>query len=457
MPGAMQAKAALAAIRNIHRRETDGNHSAGATSPGQIERRAMTNIIELEEQRAVLSERARVANEADDIESFDKAFAELETLNKQITRARKVAELDRMAPGTPVHGDAKLEGKIRSRFSLVRALAGAAGLPGVDWGFEREAQKELALRAGIAPKGVLIPTEIFEARTITTAAPVASPGGKLIATDFMAGEYINALTASTVVSGLGARTLAGLTGNVTIPGEKSAPSVAWVAEDSALTATDAAFRDVNLAPKHLGSLSEFSRNMLLQPSTGIEALLRQMMARDIALEIDRAAIAGAANGPTGLLATSGVQSETYADSIFHTAAEMIGKADTENVGASRRFLSTMGVKKLCLTATDKNNVPLPLAALFHGVEPTFSNQVPNNLGAGTNEHVLIYGDWTELLIGVWSALDVLVNPYESAAYKKGNVMVRSMATIDMAVRHPQAFVKCQFDPASAAAIVDPNV
>lgn len=49
------------------------------------------------------------------------------------------------------------------------------------------------------------------------------------------------------------------------------------------------------------------------------------------------------------------------------------------------------------------------------------------------------GDWSELMIGYWSELDILVNPYESSAYSKGNVQVRAMATCDVAVRHPEAF------------------
>ena len=49
---------------------------------------------------------------------------------------------------------------------------------------------------------------------------------------------------------------------------------------------------------------------------------------------------------------------------------------------------------------------------------------------------LIYGDFSELLIGLWSALDVLVNPYESTAYAKGNVMVRAMATVPRRLLRP---------------------
>ena len=34
---------------------------------------------------------------------------------------------------------------------------------------------------------------------------------------------------------------------------------------------------------------------------------------------------------------------------------------------------------------------------------------------------------------------MLVNPYETSAYSKGNVLVRAMLTCDMAVRRPQSF------------------
>jgi len=34
----------------------------------------------------------------------------------------------------------------------------------------------------------------------------------------------------------------------------------------------------------------------------------------------------------------------------------------------------------------------------------------------------------------------MVNPYESTAYSKGNISIRAMATVDVALRHKAAFV-----------------
>lgn len=408
-------------------------------------------LSDLNEQREAILARMRDAHAADNTEAFTAAETEHRAIEGKIERAKALADAERRMTGTPVAGDGRTDTFLKGQNVRETLLYGMGETRGIDIGKVQEEQAELARRSGKTPQGVQIYTGLFEKRAITSTTPATGPGGNLIPTDHMAGEYINALMASTVISSLGARTLSGLIGNVDIPGEKAAPSVAWVAENAAITASDAQFRTVSLTPKHVGSLSEFSRNMLLQSSPDIEALLRQMMARDIALEIDRAAISGAVNGPTGLLATSGVQTQAYTASLFHTAAEMIAKANTANAGDRRSFLTTNVVLEIGLKAKNTTDFPLSMDEVFHSYIPTFSNLVPSNLGSGTNESALIYGDWSELLIGIWSALDVLVNPYAETAYNKGNVMVRTMATVDVAVRHPEAFVKANI-PANAVAI-----
>ena len=36
---------------------------------------------------------------------------------------------------------------------------------------------------------------------------------------------------------------------------------------------------------------------------------------------------------------------------------------------------------------------------------------------------------------------MLVNPYAQSAYEKGNILIRSMATVDFGVRRPASFLK----------------
>lgn len=402
---------------------------------------------DLLEQRAALVDRMNAAHSADDDAAFKAAETELRGIDVKLDRAKSLEAAERAEIGRPINGDHKLDNEIRSKFSLSRAIAGAAGL-GVDWGFEREMQAELAKRAGRKPEGVFIPTELFEKRVLTTTA-----AAELVPTDHRPDQYINALVASSVVRGMGATVLSGLTGNVSIPRETDSPAIGWVAENAALSSDDANFDNVTLSPKHAGALSEWSRNMLLQASPDVEALLRQMLARNLALAIDLAAIqGGGTNEPDGVLETSGIQTQAYGTSLFHTAAEMIAKADIANVGMARRgFLSTNTVRKIAMKAQDAQKLPVGLATVFHNEAATFSNQVPTTLGTG-NDHGLIYGDWSELLMGIWSEIDLLVNPYESTAYSKGNVSIRAMATVDCAVRHAAAFVSATGVTSSAAGI-----
>ena len=53
---------------------------------------------------------------------------------------------------------------------------------------------------------------------------------------------------------------------------------------------------------------------------------------------------------------------------------------------------------------------------------------------------VLLGDFSQVLLGIWSEVDLLVNPFDSVAYARGGVLVRAMSTVDIAVRHPEAFV-----------------
>jgi hypothetical protein len=62
-------------------------------------------------------------------------------------------------------------------------------------------------------------------------------------------------------------------------------------------------------------------------------------------------------------------------------------------------------------------------------------------GDSPDTSIVIFGAWSQLLVGYWSGIDVLVNPCETTAYAKGRVLVRAMRDVDVAVRHGQSFAK----------------
>lgn len=394
----------------------------------------MTRLHELKERRAAAIDTMK-ANEEAGGAAFDTAKSEYDTLTIKIDRARVVDNLDRQERGKPLNGDGHLETELRN-MKVQDCIKYASGIPG-DYGHVIEMQAELAKRAGRAPKGIFIPTEALETRVIVSSGN----GAALTPVDHRPEMYISALVAQSVVRSMGATVLTGLSGDVDIPKEGTSPAAGWKAENSDFDSGDATFASVGLKPKHCGTITEWSRNMIMQSSPEIEGLLRNMLARNIALAIDKAAINGAGTvEPMGIIGTAGVQTHGYSTSLLHTAAEMIAKADIANVGAKRSFLTTNGVRKLALQTLDGQLQPLGIDAIFHKEPVQFSNQVPSNLNPTANKHGLLYGDWSELLIGIWSEIDILVNPYESAAYKRGNISMRAIATVDTALRHPEAFV-----------------
>jgi len=392
---------------------------------------------------------------AEQSQKFDSFKTQLEALEKQIQRQHFLDDAERRMAGEPINGngDHRLDAELRG-YSLTKAIAGAAGLS-VDWGREKELSTEIAKRSGRSFEGIAVPMALFtnapyEKRVITTALPAGGPGANLISTDFRGDQFIDILRPNSLVYRSGATMLTGLIGNVTIPALTVDNTLSWVAENAAITATDPEVDPVTLAPKHCGIRTEYSRNMLLQTSPSIESILRTDMAKVIASGIDKAAITGGgSNEPVGILATSGIGDVPGGtDSLAPTWANVLALiATVQNAnGSAMGFITTHNaVKKMRSTvrvATTDSRMIMEGRDTLADYPLSASSNVPNNLVKGTSGSVcsaLIFGDFSEVLIGVWSELDVLVNPFESTAYSKGNVQIRAMATLDIKLRHAASF------------------
>jgi HK97 family phage major capsid protein len=404
---------------------------------------------ELAERRAGKLDELRSILAAGDVNEegrarFDGLKAEIEALDADLARAEFLAAAEKRSAGSHAQPD-PLDHELRD-YSLIKAIGSTVPGLTVDAGREREVSAELQRRSGRRHEGITVPLAALERRTVTTAAPAAGPGGNLIATDHRPDLYVDALRSRLVIGRLGARTLGGLVGNVEVPKLAKSAVGHWVAESAVITASDPAFSKVSLKPRHVGARTELSRNMLLQSSPDAEALVRDDLAQVLARALDRAAIAGTGGTePLGVLGTVGVGSVSFGTPSWAGVLSFISEIETAD--AAQGSLAWLTHPKVLPTLLNTLRVAGDAGGGFLSAEPgtlasyplLTSTLVPADLGAGNDKTALILGDWSQMLIGYWSSLDVLTNPYEADAYARGNVQVRCMLTADVAVRHAEAF------------------
>lgn len=372
----------------------------------------------------------------DEAKSFDTLKTEITELEAQEARAAFLDDAERRQTGTVIagNGERNLE-QLESRVSVLRIVQAAVEGRALD-GAEAEYNAEIARRNGKPAQGVYMPMRAIEKRVNTAASDP-----ELIGTDHRGDQYIGALRNNLLARRLGVRVLSGLRGNVSIPKHGTSTVTGWVADNSALTPSDMTFDNVGLAPKHVGGLSEMSRQLIQQSDPSIEQLLRDDLSFNIAQAIDAALIVGGgANEPDGVIATLGTANGTLAGPTWAQVLAIVAQAETANALGSHNWLTTPNGKGK-LAGTTKVTADAGAGFLYESGRmadfPLFAtNQVPADSGGNS----VIFGDWSQVLLGVWSELDVLVNPYSETAYTKGNVLIRAMATCDIAIRHAEAFV-----------------
>lgn len=366
--------------------------------------------------------------------AFDKFKAEITSLEADEQRATFMEDCERRAAGDPV-GDRSFSAVQRqvNVVEVIRAQMEGRSLSGAAAEFAQETER----RTGRKAQGVFVPLSAIESRAVNTT----STAPELVPTIHRADQYIEPFRNSLLARRLGVRVLSGLSGNLSIPKHGTGTTVGWVAENAALPTGDMSFDGVTLAPKHAGGITEQSRQLIMQSSPDIEQLVRDDLSFMLAQAIDSALIkGGGTNEPVGVLSTSGIQTASLSTLSWQNVLAMLQKLDIVNASAANIVASTKAKAKLAGTLKAAGIAGYILEGGKVGDLPAyFSNQVAEKTGTPNTGRV-IAGDWSQVMLGIWSEVDILVNPYAEGAYSKGNVLIRAMATVDAAVRHPEAFV-----------------
>jgi len=407
--------------------------------------------IKAEVQRAIDENNARTASITSLCREFGKYGAEelADTLIKgnKTPEEAKAAILDLVknkaeVRNTPIRStdmatnEVGLEPKEVKRFSFLRALNALANptdrVAQEAAAFEREVSEEASKRYDKPANGILVPNEVLK-RDLNVGT--ATAGGNLVPTELLAGSFIDILRKRMAVMATNPTMLTGLSGNVAIPRMTSTSTAYFVGESGAPTESQQAFDQVNMTPKTVGAFVDYSRRLLLQSSIDVESMIRDDIAKVIATKLDNAAIygSGSSNEPLGIKDTTGVGTQTI--STFGTFAEYIGMETdvaAANADVASMFYLINASARGALKSTEKASNTAQFVFednSINGYPAIVSNQLANN--------DVLFGDFSQFVIGMWSGLDLTVDPYANAT--AGSVRIIALQDVDFGVKQPGAF------------------
>ncbi len=260
----------------------------------------------------------------------------------------------------------------------------------------------------------------------------------LVATDHLADSFIEALRARTVVMAAGATTLNGLVGDVSIPREEAIP-FEWLAQGANATVVDYSTDAVTMSPTTTAGHSSITRRLMKQSSPDADLIIRNNLTRGAGVEIDKQSLqgTGASDLPLGIRNQSGVGTVTISTGAltwpqavtFEETVELAGNMLID--GGSYVMHPTM--KRIAKTTSkDPGSGQFIWADGMVNGYPAFSTA-----HAGATADGIIFGNFSNLLIGFWGVLDLMTDIYTNAA--SGGVVIRAFQDVDVAVRRGQAF------------------
>lgn len=417
-----------------------------------------------EDRQQAIVDAAKAENRemtAEETQEFDTLQTEVTDLDKQIERQLQVEQLEinrarrTAAPVTggdddPESSEQREIKNLAKRYSIARHMQLAREGKAFD-GVEKEMDDIGGAEnraAGIEDKltdkiTVRVPMQVLRAAGQTVTQDSGNYGGALV--HDQAPRVFDPFQPKLFLEQLGATRLTGLRGGkIPLPSFGSF-QFEWLDEVESITPQKAAVGGPSLSPERLGAAVPISERLLLQSSIDVDAMVMKILRRGYENALQYAAIngSGTSNEPRGILNTVGIQSVTH-DPALPTRADLLklqSLLEIENVGDASLGFLTHPAMKFALKG-------IPVVALgsrflwegeeIDGVKAVSSSLVP----ALSGNYPVIYGDWSNLFIGEWGALNMIIDPYTRVLSGEIQVVVNAFAGV--AVARPKAFAVDKF-------------
>ena len=307
--------------------------------------------------------------------------------------------------------------------------------------------------------GFYVPDFAFRAGAMTAAATGAS-GSENVVDNFIPtvhrGDlFVEALRSNQVMSALGVTYLSGLTNRIKMPKFSAGANAAFVEELGSVSDQSQTDAGVTLQPRTLGAYVDIGRIALKESIPALDRVVQDDLLRSMAERIEYYAIngSGSSGQPTGLInagiTSVDISAGTDVDALTWADVVALVKAVEDNNAvvnrATQGWLSSPAVKaKLASTAKvgSTDSVMLmdaPWNELYgYPIEFTANVLSTYDPGDGGNDaSALIFGDWSQLMVGLFGAPSILVD--ETTGGLAGTVRIIVHQDVDIALRHAESF------------------
>jgi len=367
----------------------------GALLRGMIEEEINENEENIINSNSVTMEENKNNEMQERNENIDALKNEMEGLKRSINDLQAGQEAVSKKVST-----IKVREEKKHNFSLLRAIREVANGDKLSDDVEAivRAGREEMRNAGFNPVGQIIVPQMRADVTVTTEHD-DTIGIDVYNTFAPIREDLVAVKA-------GARYYSGLVNDVTIP-VLGGGNVAWATEVASAADPTYAFTSVSLTPNRLTAQFKLSKQMVAQDNAQIEATLLTDIRKAVITKLNSTmfgtaaaasgAPAGIGNGQTAAVATTWAELATDVEAAVERLA--VGEnfayiASPESAAVVRSMTYNDGTR---LIYADGNVDGTPLY---------------KTIGCAANQ--AYYGDWSNLVIGQWGALDLTVDPYTAA-------------------------------------------
>ena len=318
--------------------------------------------------------------------------------------------------------------KMNKNFSLlktIRSISKNQPLDDLTNAVVEQGKSEMR-NAGLSAQGQLvIPTN--EVRAIHS---VTADGEKVVATEVF--DILTPLRAKNVLAQAGATIYSNLTSDVKIP-IMSKSNVTFEAENGEAKDGAGAFNYLKLTPHRLTAYVDISKELLAQDSVDVENAIRTDLVNAINSKLEEAFLSdfsGSTVQPKGVFAV--VKPSTAVTNDFATLVANEAKVEDANILNEPVYILS-NKAKAALRAMSKGTKSTQLVYEDGQVDGTKAFNTSNVPASN-----YLFGDMSSLVIGTWSGLDLIVDPYTQAA--KGAVRLVVNMYVDFGVARPETLV-----------------